>query len=106
MKQIKWQGSSYKDLLAFPKEAKQLMGYNLDRIQRGLDPINWKPMPSVGDGVKEIKVHANNEYRIFYVANVGSAIYVLHAFSKKTQKTRHSDIEIAKERLKQIKRGK
>ena len=106
MKEIYWIGSSYDDLLDFPTEAKKDAGYNLHRLQIGLDPYDWKPMTSVGVGVREIRVHQEGEYRVLYIAKFSDAIYVLHSFIKKTQQTRKRDLDIAKERLKLInKRG-
>ncbi len=105
MKEIKWMGSSYKDLLSFPKEAKQVAGFNLDRVQRGWEPCDWKPISSIGQGVKEIRIHTSNQYRVFYVTNIDDVIYVLHAFAKKTRKTKQADIDIGKTRYRQIKRG-
>ncbi len=102
MKSIIWLGSSYDDLLDFPKEARQSAGYNLDKIQRGQEPTDWKPMASIGQGVKEIRIHYDNEYRIIYLAQKDEGIYVLHSFVKKTQKTNNKDLELAKKRFKQI----
>ena len=102
MKHIIWLGSSFEDLLTFPKEAKQSVGYNLDKIQRGQDPSDWKPISSIGKGVKEIRIHSDNEYRVIYLAQREEGIYVLHSFVKKTQKTSSKDIELAKKRFKQI----
>ena len=102
MKPIIWLGSSYNDLLDFPKEAKQSAGYNLDKIQRGQEPADWKPMTSIGQGVKEIRIHSDNEYRVLYLAQKEESIYVLHSFVKKTQKTSSKDLELAKKRFKQI----
>lgn len=73
-------------------------GYNLDKIQRGGDPFDWKPVTSVGQGVKEIRIHENNEYRVFYVAKFKEAIYVLHSFVKKTEQTLQKDIDLGKKR--------
>ena len=107
MKDIFWLGSSYDDLLEFPKEARKEVGFNLHRVQIGLEPYDCKSMPSIGSGVKEIRIHSQNEYRVVYVAKYKEAIYVLHSFVKKTQQTRKSDIDLAKERLKEIEhRGK
>ena len=103
MKKINWMGSSYKDLISFPKDAKQLAGFNLDRVQRGLEPKDWKPMASIGTSVKEIRIHTATEYRIIYLANRGDAIYVLHSFVKKTEKTSKKDLELASKRFKEIK---
>lgn len=98
-KAIYWVGTSYKDLLAFPDEAKREVGYQLHRVQNGFDPENWKPFQTVGSGVKEIRISTdNNAFRIMYVAKFAEKIYILHAFQKKTQKTSLKDIEIAKVR--------
>ncbi len=98
-KAIYWVGTSYKDLLEFPRGAKQEAGYQLHRIQNGLDPEDWKPFQSAGSGVKEIRIgEDNNIYRIMYVAKFAGRIYVLHSFQKKTLKTRQKDIDIAKAR--------
>jgi addiction module HigA family antidote len=78
-------------------------GYELHKVQNGLEPDNWKPMTSVGSGVKEIRVSApDGIYRAIYVAKFKDAVYVLHAFQKKEQKTRQEDIDLAKKRLKEI----
>lgn len=105
MKQIHWKGSSLKDINAFSVDAKREAGFELYNVQSGRDPSDWKPMPSIGQGVREIRIHKNNEYRVIYVANVGSAVYVLHAFLKKTQKTSKRDIDLAKHRYREIKQG-
>lgn len=103
MKEIKWLGNSYKDILSFPKEAKKELGFNLDRVQRGEEPIDWKPMKSIGIGVKEIRIHIGDEYRVIYLASYPEAVYILHAFKKKTRRTAKNDINLAKERLKMVK---
>lgn len=102
IKEIKWMGSSYKDIKNFPKEARQELGYNLDRLQRGLEPSDYKPMHVIGLGVKELRVHLENEYRAIYVVKYAKAIYVLHVFVKKTQKTSKKDIELARGRFRKI----
>ena len=102
-KPIYWVGTSYKDLLNFPKGAKQSAGYQLHRIQNGLEPENWKPFQSIGSGVKEIRIMDDRgAFRIIYVAKFSDKIYVLHSFQKKSQKTRNKDIEIAKLRYNAI----
>ncbi|QDQ41181.1 type II toxin-antitoxin system RelE/ParE family toxin (plasmid) [Legionella geestiana] len=103
MKKIIWLGSSHGDLLAFPEDARKIAGYNLDKVQRGEDPTDWKPMPSVGRGVKEIRIHCANEYRVIYLAQRDEGVYVLHSFVKKTQETSIRDLELAKKRFSQIK---
>lgn len=102
MKKIFWLGSSFDDLLEFSKPAKQNAGYNLDKIQRGQDPIDWKPMTSVGKGVKELRIHSENEYRVIYLAQRTEGIYVLHSFVKKTEQTSLKDIALAKKRFKEV----
>lgn len=102
-KPIYWVGTSYKDLLAFPDEAKREAGYQLHRVQNGLDPENWKPFETIGTGVKEIRMSEDgNAFRIIYVAKFSEKIYVLHSFHKKTQKTGSKDINIAKTRYNAI----
>jgi phage-related protein len=102
MKTLKFVGSSKSDLSNFPADARRAAGYELSAVQMGMEPSDWKPMPSVGAGVYEIRIHEGGEYRVFYVTKRADAIYVLHAFQKKTQQTRKSDIEIGKQRLKFI----
>jgi phage-related protein len=105
-KAIYWIGTSYKDLLNFPDEARRDAGYQLHRVQNGLDPENWKPFQSIGAGVKEIRINDDgNAFRIMYVAKFSEKIYVLHSFQKKTQKTRSQDINIAKVRYNAIVTG-
>jgi phage-related protein len=105
-KPIYWVGTSYKDLLAFPDEAKRDAGYQLHRVQNGLDPENWKPFDTIGAGVKEIRISEDgNAFRIIYVAKFSEKIYVLHSFQKKTQKTPSKDINIAKTRYNAIANG-
>ncbi len=102
MKPLRFVGSSLDDLRSFPAEARRHAGFELYAIQRGLEPSDWKPMKTVGSGVREIRIRVLGEWRILYVAKFADAVYILHAFQKKTQKTRRSDIEIARRRYKQI----
>jgi phage-related protein len=92
MKPLKFIGSSEDDLASFPCEVKQVSGYPLFRVQAGLMPSDWKPMLNVGAGAYEIRVHVLGEWRVIYVAKFADAVYVLHAFQKKTQQTRMEDI--------------
>lgn len=98
MKKITWLGNSHAIVKEYPGSVKQEIGYNLDKVQRGLDPYDWKPMSSVGHGVKEIRIHEANQYRVLYVAKFEESIYVLHAFVKKTQQTLKREIAQAKQR--------
>ena len=86
----------------FGSVARREAGYQLDRVQRGLEPADWKPMKTIGPGVAEIRIHEHGEYRVIYVAKFEEAVYVLHAFQKKSQKTTQRDIELAKKRYKTI----
>jgi phage-related protein len=95
MKSVEWLGSSLRDISAFPDEAKREAGNQLFLVQTGLEPTDWKPMPSVGAGVNEIRVQVGGQWRVLYVAKFADAVYVLHAFGKKTQRTAKADIEIA-----------
>jgi phage-related protein len=103
MKQLYFTGSSLDDLKDFPEDAKREAGYELRRVQSGLDPTDWKPMTTVGAGVREIRIKdSTGAFRVLYVASMGDAIYVLHAFQKKTQKTPQQVIELAKKRFANI----
>lgn len=107
MKPLTFLGNSLKALRDFPEDAMQDAGYQLDKVQRGQQPDDFKPMPSIGVGVEEIRVWDNSgTFRVIYTARLANAIYVLHAFQKKTQVTSKKDIEIAKERFAQITKAK
>ena len=99
MKRIVWEGSSRRDVRTFPSEARADIGYQLYRVQLGLEPSDFKSMSSVAHNVREIRIHAGNEYRVLYIAGFKEAIYVLHVLDKKTQKTPKQDIELAKKRF-------
>ncbi len=98
-KPVSWLGSSLEDLRAFPEDARRAAGYQLGRVQQGLVPSDWKPMTTVGTGVIEIRVHTRVEHRICYVAKYEEAVYVLHAFQKRTRRTPRAEIELARKRL-------
>ena len=102
-KPLHFLGSSLDDLRAFPEEARRDAGFNLDFIQRGMEPLDWKPIQAVGPGVKEIRVRdAAGAFRVIYLATRPEGVYVLHCFQKKTQKTRKADIDLAASRLRLI----
>jgi putative addiction module killer protein len=101
-KAIRWLGYSLDDLRAFPEQARMAAGYQLRRVQQGLMPSDWKTVKSVGAGVYEIRVHTGAEHRVFYVAKYDDAIYVLHAFEKRTHQTRKADIALARQRLAEL----
>lgn len=98
-KPVAWLGSSLENLRAFPANARRAAGYQLGRVQQGLLPTDWKPMSTVGQGVVEIRVHTRIEHRVFYVAKFDEAVYVLHAFEKRTRQTPQPEIALAKKRL-------
>ena len=102
MKPLKFVASSLDDLRNFPDEARRATGFELHAVQSGLEPSDWKPMQVVGSGVREIRIHLLGEWRVIYVAKLHEAVYVLHAFQKKTRKTRQQDIDLAQQRYKQI----
>jgi len=107
MKPIHFLGNSLKALREFPEDARQSAGYQLDLVQKGKQPLDFKPMPSIGKGVEEIRVWDDSStYRVIYTARLAGAVYVLHAFQKKTQATSQRDIEIARERFAQLMRGR
>ena len=99
MTPIQWLGSSRVDLKAFPTDARRGAGFQLRLVQLGSDPNDWKPMRTVGPGVREIRVHTGLEHRVVYVATFAEAVYVLHAFAKKTAKTTQRDVRIARVRF-------
>ena len=106
MKPIAFVGGALDDLRDFPPDACREAGYQLDNVQRGLDPDDWKPMASIGLGVREIRVRDNvGAFRVVYIARLPDAIYVLHAFQKKTQQTAQRDLDLAAIRFKQINKG-
>lgn len=102
MKPLRFFGASLDDLKDFPAEARRVAGFELDAVQRGLMPSDFKPMLSVGAGAYEIRVHVLGEWRVIYVAKRADAVYVLHAFHKKTRKTRQEDVAIAARRYRQL----
>ena len=103
MKEVRWHGGSRSDVDAFPKDARREAGYQLFQVQTGEDPSDWKPMTSVGPGIREIRIRqASGAYRIIYLTTIGDVVHVLHAFQKKTRATAKRDIDLAKARLRQI----
>ena len=106
-KQIRWVGSAYDDLLAFPKEARKEAGFQLGKAQAGLEPADWKPFDEVGAGTREIRIReASGIYRVMYVAKFEDAVYVLHCFEKKTQSTSKQDRSIAATRYRAVVRAR
>ena len=106
MKPVAFTGSALADLRAFPDSARRQAGYQIDQVQRGLDPDDWKPMQAIGQGVREIRLRdPTGAFRVIYVAKLADAVYVLHCFQKKTAKTEKHDIDLASGRLRDVLRG-
>lgn len=102
-KPVEFRGSSLDDLRAFPLAEKRDAGHQLDQVQNGQDPDDWKPMNTVGQGVKEIRIRdATGAFRIIYVAKFSDAVFVLHCFQKKTQKTGKTDLDLAAKRYRDL----
>lgn len=103
LKQVRWIADSRERVSAFPDEPRREAGYQLARVQAGKEPADWKPMPSVGLGVNEIRVREDSgAFRVIYAAKFEEAVYVLHAFQKKAQKTSKQDIELARRRFREL----
>jgi len=102
MKRLNFVGSSLDDLRNFPDEARRAAGFELRAVQNGLEPSDWKPMQVIGPGVKEIRIHVLGEWRVIYIAKLRDEVYVLHAFHKKTRKASRHDIDLARQRYRQI----
>ncbi len=102
---IEWEGSSYHDLMGFSDDGKRNAGFQLGRLQNGLDPTGWKPLKGLAkdiSGVREIRIWADDGgYRVAYTVKFGDAIIVLHCFEKKTQQTSKKDIELIVKRYKE-----
>jgi phage-related protein len=106
LRPVAFQGDSLNRLRDFPPDARREAGHQLYQVQRGRNPSDWKPMPTIGAGVREIRIReASGAYRVIYVATLPDAIHVLHAFQKKSQRTTQRDLALATTRLRQLKRG-
>lgn len=101
-KPLVWAGSTRADIRLVADVPRRSIGRELRRIQRGELPRDWKPMQTVGPGAAEIRVHTDVEHRAIYVARFEEAVYVLHIFEKRTQKTPKRDIEIARRRYQEV----
>lgn len=97
-KPLLWLGTARADLRKFAAAARRIAGFQLRRVQQGLEPNDWKPMSDVGPGVREIRIQVGGAHRVFYVATFDEAVYVIHAFAKKTRKTAYRELEIGRER--------
>ncbi len=102
IKPVEWLGNSREDIRKFPVNVRRALGRELNRVQDGLMPTNFKAMTDIGAGVYEIRVHLEGAWRMIYVAKFTKTVYVLHTFQKKSQKTPSADIAIAKKRYSAI----
>ena len=106
MRPVRFLGNSLQSLRDFPPDARHDAGYQRDKVQRGKQPDDFKPMPAAGKGVEEIRVaDESGAFRVIYLARRAEAVYVLHAFQKKTQTTPKRDLDIARRRFAQLSRG-
>jgi phage-related protein len=106
MKPIRFLGDALKCLRDFPEDARHDAGFQLDKVQRGQQPDDFKLMPSIGRGVEELRIwDESGTYRVVYTARLADAVYVLHAFQKKTQATSERDIDLAAARFNELMRG-
>ena len=101
-KPLIWLGNSLNAVKSFSPDARREAGHQLGIVQDGKEPVDWKPMESIGAGVREIRVHAETGYRVLYVAKFVEAVYVLHGFEKKTQRTPKADIHRANKRYRDL----
>ena len=103
LRPIAWMGSAFADLLSFPEGIRKDAGYQLHRLQAGLEAADWKPMSEIGKGVAEVRLRDNSgAYRILYLARYEDVVYVPHCFNKKTQRTSGHDKYIAKARFQAV----
>jgi phage-related protein len=102
-KPVEFRGSALLDLRTFPLSARREAGHQLDQVQNGRDPDDWKPMNTIGQGVREVRIRdSSGAFRIIYVAKFADAVYVLHCFQKKTQKTSKADLDLAEKRYRDL----
>lgn len=100
---VEFRGGSLDDLRTFPAAARREAGHQIDQVQHGHEPDDWKPMPAIGQGVREIRIRdAAGAFRVVYVAKFADTIYVLHCFQKKTQKTSKPDLDLAASRYRDL----
>ncbi len=104
MKPVDFCGDALDTLRAFPERARRCAGYQIDKVQHGEEPDDWKPMKTVGAGVKEIRIRdESGAFRVIYLAKLADAVYILHCFQKKTEQTSARDIELARKRYRELK---
>jgi len=103
IKAVEFRGDALDTLRAFPDSARRQAGYQIDRVQQGFDPDDWKPINTIGRGVREIRVRdTNGAFRVVYGAKFEEAIFVLHCFQKKSEKTSREDLALATKHYKDL----
>lgn len=103
MKQVDFCGDALDALRAFPESARRQAGYQIDKVQHGEEPDDWKPMKTIGAGVREIRIREEaGAFRVIYLAKLADAIFILHCFQKKTEQTSERDIDLARKRFKEL----
>lgn len=103
LKPVDFRGRSLDELRAFPSGARLAAGFQVYQVQWGIAPDDWKPMKTIGKGVREIRLsESDGTFRVLYVANIGYKVYVLRCFQKGSQKTPPADIDAAQERYKAL----
>jgi phage-related protein len=103
LKPIEFRGDSLDELRTFPLLARREAGHQLDQVQNGQEPDDWKPFNTIGQGVKEIRIRdAAGAFRVIYIAKFANAVYVLHCFQKKTEKTCKADVDLIAKRYRDL----
>lgn len=103
LKPVEFVGTALDDLRTFPLSARRNAGHQIDQVQRGLEPDDWKPMATIGQGVREIRIYDDSgAFRVIYVAKLADAVYVLHCFQKKTAKTGRPELDLAIKRYRSL----
>lgn len=102
-KPVEFRGNSLDELRAFPLAARREAGHQIDQVQNGQEPDDWKPISTVGQGVREIRVRdPAGAFRVIYIAKFADAVYVLHCFQKKTERTSKADLDLAAKRYRDL----
>ncbi|HET6620068.1 MAG TPA: type II toxin-antitoxin system RelE/ParE family toxin [Dongiaceae bacterium] len=100
MKEAIFLGDALKAIRAFPEDARRMAGRQIRRVQRGQDPIDWKPFPTIGLNVREIRIReSGGAFRVIYQATITDIVVIISAFEKKAQKTPQHEIQKARARL-------
>lgn len=101
---VVWEGDSREVLQAFPEGVRQNLGFQLWQLQQGARPTDYRPLPSIGTGVFELRDQDERAwYRVVYLSRINDVIHVLHCFEKKSREMPRRDFERAKQRLKAVK---